>query len=148
MKKKLIDRPQSTVVAHASWDVTYWATKIITVHEWFRECAYKDHTRYSIWFGTIAHKWECITYEEWLRRFGLELKSRIAVIQRDYPNMKPRQQGALVSLKYNCNGCYAGVWSSVTRWDFNRSTSIVKKYPWLAKRAENEFNLFTYAVVY
>lgn len=123
-------------------DVYYWAEYIIPKFEWFHNCSYFDHTHYSIWFGTPSYKWECISYEEWVRRLRLEISWRVAIVLKDYPNLETYQQGALVSLKYNCNSCYARVWKTVEKKDFNRSSGIVKKFPWLKKRAKAERELF------
>lgn len=129
-------------------DVYYWAEAIIPKFEWFHKCSYFDHTHYSIWFGTPSYKWECIDYEEWVRRLRLEIAWRVNVVLKDYPNLEPHQQWALVSLKYNCNSCYARVGKTVEKWDFNRSNAIVNKFPWLAKRARAEWDLFNLWVVY
>lgn len=119
------------------------------MREWkLHLCAFKDHTRRSIGYGTKSYAWECISENEAIARFKEALKWRVEIVQGKYPDLKPYQQAALVSLFYNCNSCFYRVGKTVEKWDFNRSSAIVKKFPWLAKRARGERDLFNLWVIY
>lgn len=134
--------PQGNIV---KWTILEISSKFIPMREWrLHLCAYYDHTRYSIWYGTKSYKWECITEEEALKRFQHAIQWRIDRVKSDYPTLLPHQQSALVSLFYNCNSCYLRVGKTVEKTDFNRSSAIVKKFPWLAKRARAEWDLYNW----
>lgn len=144
--KKSKQTPSSDI---AKWDVYEISSKFIPMREWkLHLCSFYDHTRYSIWYGTKSYKWECITESEAIKRFKEALKWRVEKVQKDYPTLLPYQQSALVSLFYNCNSCYLRVGNTVEKWDFNRSSYIINKFPWLKKRTRAEQDLFFYWIIY
>lgn len=137
-------------VIKVAWTTAELAAKIIIAHEWkLHTCAFYDHTRWSIGYGTKSYKGECISEKEALLRFEEALGWRLAQVERDYPTLVNYQHAALVSLYYNCNSCYLNAWGRIEKNDFVRWRMKWTKYwSWLLKRANNERALFTKGVIY
>lgn len=126
--------------------------EFVPMREWkLHLCAFYDHTRYSIGYGTKSYPWECITHDEALRRYKEAIQWRLDNINNKFPNLKPHQQAAILSLYYNCNSCYLKLPTKreLTKNDFIRRWMQWTKYwKWLLKRANAERDLFNYWIYY
>lgn len=84
------------------------ALPLITQFEGFKNCAYWDHGRHSIGYGTAAKSsWECLDSNEYKakekakQRMVEHVKQDIEYINSLFPSGTPEQKAPLVSLAYN-----------------------------------------------
>lgn len=112
--------------------------------EGFKECAYWDVKRYSVWYGTPSYKWECISKQEALQRKKEFVKPKFELVDKDC--FTDNQKIALTSYMYNTWGYQMNLQTYIKRCDKASILFVMNKWGWnsrgLAKRRTIEINKF------
>jgi len=89
------------------WKSYEIAIVMIKKWEWLRLHAYPDYGHCSIGYGSYAKSCdEVITISEANRRLWVTVQTLIKTVQKDFPTLTSKQQGALASFAYNCSKWY------------------------------------------
>ena len=132
------------------YDTTFTdSINFIADFEGFRENAYWDVKRYSIWFWTPSYKNEKITREEALERKKEFVKPMFELVDKDC--FTPNQKIALTSYMYNAWAYPMNLQTYIKRCDKKSIVYIMSSYGWsanwirhsgLAKRRKLEISKF------
>lgn len=127
-----------------------YAYHFMKKYEWLRLQAYHDGGRqWSIGYGTNSYPWESITLKEAERRYNIEIQPRADKVAKDYNTYSACQQGALISILYNCPSCY----NNLKKYGISRSLRLkhssvcvdwkCKRWRWLYNRRVAERELYS-----
>lgn len=150
----IVNRKEDAPTITQTWEIKRLQPKEYAYHfmkwyEWLRLQAYPDWwKRWSIWYGTHSYPWETITNEEANKRYIEAILPRSEKVANDNPNANSCQQGALISILYNCPSCYANLMNKWVSEKLRVSHSYVCKSwkceyrQWLRNRREAERKLY------
>ena len=126
--------------------ITDEAEKYIYTYEKFHPEAYPDHKWCSIGYWTRANSCsEYITEKEAERRMRAILQSTVKRIEKNSPELSPKEAWAIVSLAYNCDFGYKYFLNNGFDATYNNKVCIKaswKVLDWLVKRRNHEAQNF------